>query len=269
MTRHAASLTAILVAVLAGCADPAGPQRVRFAVEAAGPARDAAQALTFTTDQGWSITLSEARVALGPLYLNTLAPLEGDRRSPIRRRIEDLLLPSAYADGESHLASGRIVGQVTTQVEVDALDPTLVALPGGGDGVNEPALTAEVWLYNRDGALGGAAVRVAGTARRDEQEIAFEGSLVIDQGLVGAGGSLDAARKVRGIPAAVTLVEGGALRVRVDPRGWFDGADFRELTGAAPRDGRYRFTAQDNVGRAFLNHARARAAYSVTFSPTR
>lgn len=259
---------ALLLAGAAGCGDTTGSERVRFAVEVGGIERDAAQPLTFTSDQGWEITLSEARVAVGPLYLNTLAPLEGDRRSPLQR-LEDLLLPSAYADGESHLSSGRIVAQVTTQVEVDALAPALVAVPGGGDGVSEPALTGEVWLFNRDGALGGAAVRVAGVARRDGLEVPFEGSLVIDQGLVTTGGSLDAARKVRGIPAQVTPAGGGALRVRVDPRGWFEGADFRELTAGTPREGRYRFTSQDNVGRAFINRARARAAFGITFSPAR
>lgn len=267
MTRRSIAFSLLLVGVV-GCGDTTGSARVTFAVEAAGIARDAAQPLAFTNDQGWSITLSEARVALGPLYLNTVAPLEGDRRNPLRR-LGDLLLPSAWADGTSHLSGGRIVGECTTQVEVDALNPSLVAVPGGGDGVDDPALTAEVWLFNRDGALGGAAVRVAGTARKDDQEIAFEGSLVIDQSLVTAGGSLDTARKVRGIPAAITLANGGALRVRVDPRGWFDGADFRELTTGTAREGRYRFTAQDNVGRAFLNRARARAAFAVTFSSTR
>ena len=74
---------------------------------------------------------------------------------------------------------------------------------------------------------------------------------------------------MRGIPARVTPSEGGALRVRVDPRGWFDGADFRELTTGAMREGRYRFTSQDNVGRAFLNRVRSRSSFTMSFSPTR
>jgi hypothetical protein len=257
------SFALALALALAGCADTTGAARVTFAVEAAGIERDAAQPLSFTTDQGWTVTLTEARVALGPIYLNTLAPLEG--RRPLLRRVGDLLLPSAYADGESHLGAGRVVGEVTTQVEVDALSPAPTAVPGGGDGVAEPSLTAEAWLFNRDGAV----IRVAGSARRDDQDVAFEGALVIDAALVPAGGSIDEARKVRGIPARLTLAQGGVLRVRVDPRGWFDGADFGALTAGTPRDGRYRFTPQDNVGRAFLNRARARAAFSVTFSPTR
>jgi hypothetical protein len=269
MKRRSFALALALALAVGGCADTIGAQRVTFAVEAAGVERDAAQPLTFTTDQGWSVTLTEARVALGPLYLNTLAPLEADRRSPLRRSLEDFLLPSAHADGESHLGAGRVVGEVTTQVEVDALNPAFAAIPGGGDGVAEPSLTAEAWLYNRDGALGGAAVRVAGTAHRDDQDVTFEGALVIDQALVAAGGSLDQARKVRGIPARLTLAQGGVLRVRVDPRGWFDGADFRELTTGPGRDGRYRFTSQDNVGRAFSSRARARSVFAVTFSPTR
>lgn len=263
MTRR----SLLLVLLLAACGDTTGSQRVTFAVEAAGPERDAAQPLAFDNDQGWSVTLTEARVALGPLYLNTLAPLEA--RLPVWQRLGDLLLPSAYAHGSSHLAAGRIVGQVTTQVELDTLGSAFVAIPGGGDGVGDAALTAEVWLYNRDGALGGAAVRAAGVARKDGMEVPFEGSLVIDQSLVTSGGSLDEARRVRGIPAALTLVDGGTLRVRVDPRGWFDGADFSELARGTARDGRYRFTAQDNVGRAFAARVRARSVFSVSFAPPR
>lgn len=259
---HALALT---LALASACGDTTGSQRVSFAVEAAGPERDAAQPLSFDNDQGWTITLTEARVALGPVYLNTLAPLEGG----LWRRIGDALLPSAYAHGGSHLASGRIVGQVTTQVEVDALAPAFAAIPGGGDGVGDAALTAEVWLYNRDGALGGAAMRVAGVARRAEVEVPFEGSLVVDQSLVSTGGTLDEARRVRGIPAALTLVDGGSLRVRVDPRGWFEGADFSELARGTTRDGRYRFTAADNVGRAFAARARSRSGFSVSFAPPR
>jgi hypothetical protein len=255
----------LLLALAAACSDTTGSQRVAFAVEAAGIERDASQPLTFTSDQGWSITLTEARIALGPIYLNTVAPLEARSRSPLQR-LGDLLLPSAYADGESHLGAGRIVAEVTSQSEVDALDPSLSALRGGGNGIDVPALTAEVWLFNRDGALGGAAVRVAGTARREELEVPFEGSLVIDQTLVSAGSSLDEARKVRGIPARMTPSAGGTLRVRIDPRGWFDGADFRELTSGTPREGRYRFSAQDNVGRAFLNRVRSRSTFSVSFA---
>ena len=52
----------------AGCGDTTGSERVRFAVEVGGIERDAAQPLTFTSDQGWEITLSEARVAVGPGY---------------------------------------------------------------------------------------------------------------------------------------------------------------------------------------------------------
>lgn len=255
----------LLVALTPACGDTTGSQRVAFAVEAAGPERDAAQPLAFDNDQGWSITLSEARVALGPVYLNTIAPLEGG----LWRRLGDALLPSAYAHGGSHLSAGRIVGQVTTQVEVDALAPAMTVIPGGGDGVGDAALTAEVWLFNRDGALGGAAMRVAGVARRGEVEVPFEGSLVIDQGLVATGGTIDEARRVRGIPAPVTLVDGGSLRVRVDPRGWFDGADFSELARGTARDGRYRFSNADNVGRAFAARARSRSAFSISFDPPR
>jgi iron complex outermembrane recepter protein len=270
MNRRAfAFALALALTASSGCGDTTGSRRVSFTAEVGGVERDGAQALTFTNDQGWEITLTQARLAFGPMYLNTIAPLEGRAPVPLLRRLGDLLLPSAYADGESHLGVGRIVGQVTTQVIVDALDPAAAAIPGGGDGVGDAALTAEAWLFNRADGLDGAAARVAGTARRDGLAVAFEGALVIDASLVSAGGSIDEARKVRGIPARLTPSEGGVLRVRIDPRGWFEGADFRELTSGSPRDGRYQFTASDNVGRAFINRVRSRATFAVTFSPAR
>jgi hypothetical protein len=65
----------------------------------------------------------------------------------------------------------------------------------------------------------------------------------------------------------VALRAGGALTVRIDPRGWFQGADFSELA-PLPGDARgvHGFSPDDNVGRAFLNAARAsRGVYAITF----
>lgn len=260
-------------ALSVGCGDTTGQLRVAFAARGGGfehpdgPVR-------FTNSTGWSVTLTEARAALGPVYLNTLAPLacEGcEARARLLDALSDALAPRAWAHGESHLGAGQIIAQVTHQIEVDVLSPALVAVPGGGDGLDARARTAEVWLFNRDGALRGAAVRVAGVAARGEGaehiEVAFEGSLVADASITTAQTPLDVARRVRGIPVDVTPRDGGVLTVRIDPRGWFQGADFSELV-ALPSDGGgvRTFSPNDNVGRAFLNAARAaRGVYTITF----
>jgi len=253
----------------AGCGST-GQQRVAFAARAAGFERPAGD-VRFTTNTGWTVTLREARVALGPLYLNTLEPLACDtcEARSLLDRLSDALVPRAWAHGEGHLGAGIIAAQVTEQVEVDALAPAPVAMGRGGDGVDVPVRSAELWLYNRAGALRGAAMRVAGVAERtlDEQttRVPFRGALVADASITTPQTPLDVARRVRGIPVDFTLAEGATVTVRVDPRRWFTGADFAELLEAATlEDGERVFTPADNVGRAFLNAARAsRGVFTV------
>lgn len=262
-------------ALSVGCGDTTGQLHVAFSARAGGfehpdgPVR-------FITSTGWTVALTEARAAVGPVYLNTLEPLacEGcEARARVFEALSDALAPRAWAHGESHLGAGQVVGQVTHQIEVDALSPALVDVPGGGDGLDVRARTAEVWLFNREGAMRGAALRVAGVASRgdgaDRVEVAFEGALVADASITTPQTPLDVARRVRGIPVDVALHDGGALSVRVDPRGWFQGADFSELA-ALPGDARgvRAFSPADNVGRAFLNASRAsRGVYAITFAP--
>jgi hypothetical protein len=58
--------------------------------------------------------------------------------------------------------------------------------------------------------------------------------------------------------------------VRVDPRGWFRGADFSELLSKpASPEGVRTFDASDNVGRAFVENARAaQGMFLPEFAPT-
>jgi len=253
-----------------------GQARVSFAARAAGFVRPPGE-LRFTTNTGWTVTLREARVALGPIYLNTLEPLacDGCESRSLFQRLSDALVPCAWAHGAMHLGAGRIVAQVTEQVEVDVLSPVPVAMGRGGDGVDLPVRSAEVWLYNREGALRGAAIRVAGVAERMTQDgperVPFRGALVADASITTPQVPLDVARRVRGIPVDFTLTEGGTLTARVDPRRWFTGADFSELLLRADEEAGERvFTPADNVGRAFLNAARAsRGVFSFEFSHAR
>lgn len=260
-------------ALTAGCGDTTGLRRVTFAARAGG--FEHAGPATFTTRAGWTVTLTEAAAAVGPVYLNSLEPIacDGCQARATLDALSNFFVPRAWAHGEAHLGAGQIVAQVTRQVVVDVLSPALVAIPGGGDGLDLRARTAEAWLYNHDGATRGAAIRVAGVASRtvdgSTAEVPFSGALSADESITTAQAPLDVARRVRGIPVDITPEDGGALTIRVDPRGWFDGADFSELA-AAPLDdrGAHRFTGADNVGRAFLNNARAaRGPFVIAFGP--
>lgn len=251
---------------LTACGDTTGGARVAFAVRVGGVERAERGVLTFETDQSWRVTLTEARIAVGPIYLNTIAPVVA-RRS-LGDKLSDLFISSAWAHGETHLGVGRVVGQVTTQVLVDVLDPTLVAIPGGGDGVDDRVQSLEFWYFN-DTAMQGAALRVAGVAEKGADRVSFEGALVIDERLATPQAPLDTARRVRGVPADFPLSEGGALTVRIDPTGWFRGADFSELlTLPEGASGRRRFSTDDNVGRAFVENVRGtRGMFVPSYAP--
>ena len=61
---------------------------------------------TFTTASGWTVTLSTAKIALGPFYFNAFPPSTQTFRS------------------------GVVIIEATEQVVVDALDPSLHDVPG-------------------------------------------------------------------------------------------------------------------------------------------
>ncbi|MBL8605505.1 MAG: hypothetical protein JNK72_26475 [Myxococcales bacterium] len=258
---------ALLALGLSGCGDAGtGNARVHFNAQVGGIAEGGSN--TVTNDQGWAVTLTEARVAFGPLYLNTITPLEA-RRGPLER-LSDFVISPAWAHGETHLASGRIAAQVTAQVVIDARAPTLVSIPGGGDGINLDVESAEVWYYNSTAeGMNGAAIRVRGEATRAGVTVPFRGALVIDAGITGPQLTLDQARRVRGIPAALTVRDGGTLTVRISTQRWFDGADFSELAAQRSEGSAdpVTFGLSDNVGRAFLNNVRrARDVFAVQFT---
>lgn len=264
-TRRAlASLATIAVlsvctfaAGVGGCEGTTGLRRVRFvmrvgAIESATPG-----AWTFTTRTGWNVTLTEARAAIGPIYFNTLAPLEAAQRAPVPARktllqgLRAMLMPLAYAHGESHFGQGRIVAEVNEQLEVNLLDPTLVTFTRPAQGIDETVRTAELWFYNR-ASLNNAVVRVRGMAARDGREVPFSGALAINPADATQEQPLDALRQVRGIPIEFVPDEDNTVHLRVDLRPCFKDADFSELeTLTLERDGTHHFSKHDNVGASF------------------
>jgi hypothetical protein len=241
---------ATVAAGLEGCG-VTGSRRVTFRAEAAGIEREggARGPMSFDTRSGWRVTLTEARAAIGPVYFNTLAPLEA--RTVPRAPWRSLLLPSAHAHGESHLGQGRIVAEINEQRVIDLLDPSPVPFERPVLGVDETVRTAELWFYNHS-ALEDAAIRVRGSAVRDGERVEFAGAFSIDPAAATVERPVDVLRKIRGVPFEFVPEDGVRITLRIDPRGWFADADFSELprdpaAPAAPR----RFTAQDNVGVGF------------------
>src|SRR6267143_1448669 len=120
--------------------------------------------LTFTSQSGWTVTMRKAKISLGPFYFNNVP-----------------------ASTET-FRNGLVVIQVTRQVVVDAIDPSLHDVLGGADGETGHAVAVEIGLFPPDttqpsstrSELGGNFGLVAGTATKGSTTVAFSGPIAID-----------------------------------------------------------------------------------------
>lgn len=217
-----ATLLAIFLTTVAGCAGNTGGQTVRFTVAAAGPA-DAAAPLTFASG-GFSVTLTAAQLHVGAVYLNQAAPASGAQAT-------DCTLPGTY------------VAQETSPLDVDLLDPTPQPFPDRALGVTEPpALAEQIWLTGGDintGADDTPILQVAGSAVSAAGTFPFQGTVTIGTNhvaagaVLGGGDSICHQRIVSPIQQPVTLQAQGGLLLRIDPRRLFVDVDFSQLPAAA------------------------------------
>src|SRR6476646_9700920 len=69
------------IAIAPGCSGSTGSGSFTFRASAAGPERDASQPFLFVTPTGWVVTLTRARIRVGPLYLNHAVPVSQTRAS--------------------------------------------------------------------------------------------------------------------------------------------------------------------------------------------
>jgi hypothetical protein len=217
------------VAVLAlwavGCGGTTGGSLIQMPLQVGGVARDASLPLTFLTGQGWSVTLSQAEVVLGPLYFNIDAPQ-----------------PSVFR-------SGVVIVEATEQFIVDVLNPALRDVPGGADGESGHAVSVEVGFYTAadsyndtialpaplaaDGQQGSA--YLAGEATKTGVVIDFAGRVQITSSLISGLEPIDDLARVAGALCDLTFTTtSGPLQLRVNPAHWFDQANFCSLVPAGP-----------------------------------
>ncbi|HEU4408562.1 MAG TPA: hypothetical protein VFS43_25085 [Polyangiaceae bacterium] len=270
-----AALAAGGAALPFGCAGSTGSDRFSFYARAGGVERDPSAPFEFDNDLGWRVALARAELTIGPLYLNTIAPL---RQAGCRWGVP--FVRSAHAH-DSHLGEGNIVGEVLGQVTVDLLSPEPVTFPAWGTVTRDEVRTLEVCYYPAPGqppdapGEGVAALRVEGRASKGAQAVAFRGELALDQTWQPSGqpGSnnyepLRALREVRGVPADFVPTEGGWLELRIDAARLLRGASFEALAqNPLDADGVTRLLVQakgsgrstDPVMRALYNNLRASA----------
>jgi hypothetical protein len=212
--------TLLSCACLAGCVGTTGGELLELQAYAAGP-RDAQPDLRFTSSLGYAVTLREARIFVGGVFLN-------------RSR------PTSVASDTSCTLPGIYVAEILRGREVDLLSPAPQAFPDTGYATTDQALTGEVWLSQGDvnqTASSAVVLRVSGSAERGGVDFPFRGKLSIGQNRVIApeAASLPGQHpicKQRIVsPIAVNLAPkpGAALMLRIDPRAMFANVDFRTL----------------------------------------
>lgn len=256
--RHARTLLgalAITSASFAACGVTPGR-----AIEVTFTAHGSASA-TFTTRAGWDVTLTEAHLAVGPLYVLAGAP---------RTTLRELVLPVALAHGGVDEYAGREVrAEWLDDAVIDLLDPTPVTLgvgPGTAGLAEESSLTL-VTPTDAGGPTRGHVAWVAGTATPSGggTAIAFEGGLDLDAQVL--------ARTVEPIASAFVMQTSGTFGLALDASGrtgaapsWLEDADFARLP--PPSSGTTRTLAQGTQPYvAWMLAARDAAAFETTFTP--
>ena len=201
---------------LAGCVGTTGGDVVDFPVAAAGSATAGA----FQTDRGWSVTLTQAKLHIGALYLSENAPISGAQTT-------NCILPGTY------------VAQLTTGMDVDLLSGTPQRFPVLGHGTTLPSVTGQVWLTG--GSIDTTSdptpiLVIAGTAERDGVQRPFRSTLTISSNRVSSGGdnagsnTICKQRIVTPIATpGLSVLHSGGLLLRIDARALFTNVDFGAL----------------------------------------
>lgn len=230
-----------LALVLNGCVGSTGGDLLELRAYAAGP-EDAQPGLRFENSLGYVVTLAEARLFVGGMYLN-------------RSR------PTSVAADTSCTLPGIYSAEVLSGLEVNLLSPEPQPFPETGFATTEPSVTGEVWLSdgNIDRESSRTVVlRVAGSAERAGKSYPFEGSFTIgenralppsDAALPGQN-PICKQRIVSPIALDLRARPGDALLLRADPRGMFANVDFTTLGRDAEL---YRFADRLGVDQASDN----------------
>jgi len=213
---------ACLACALASCEGTTGYDLVTFYAAGAGPTDAVAgQPYVFTSD-GYTVTLTQATLHVGAVYLNQSVPTSGGGPEPCT-------LPGTY------------VGEVRGGVDIDLTSPELQGFSVTGDGSTIRAAVGQVWLTG-DGDVNDVTdptpiLTLAGTAVKGPASYAFSGTFVINSSCFPAPPSttqpganpICLTRIVTPILTSVTLGQGGTLVLRVDPKALFLGVDFSQL----------------------------------------
>ncbi len=205
---------------------------------------------TFTTATGWTVTLTDAHLVLGPVYL--LAPIATTLRS--------VILPVAYAHGGHDDFAGRTVrAEWLEQASVDllAIERTSLGIADGSAGpAGDVTVLLEPPVAASSSASHGHHAWLAGTAVMGAASISFEGGLDIpDDGL---------SRQVEGIPASGDYDTDGEVTLTAHVSSWLDQMHFDRLPEPAVAEPRV-IAAGSQPYAAWYIGARTSSAFSTRY----
>ncbi|MEZ4303024.1 MAG: hypothetical protein R3B70_49325 [Polyangiaceae bacterium] len=237
----------------------------------------------FENAYGWSVTLTKARVSIGPLYYFNGPPVVASAPPlgpPVQRRannhlrarknnhLRDLLalfaLPEAHAH-PGHYTEGDALGQMLTPDTVDLLTPFDMAPADAVTGRYESARFT--FQSPPEGPLAGE----------------MDGHVVWLEGLAEKAGSTLPFRAVAGEPDILNadgapFVEGcvfevadidspGTVTLSIHPEVWLDQVDFAEVP-TPPEGTRTDLTPGETPHKAFTRGLKKGTAYDFHFDPT-
>jgi hypothetical protein len=249
-----------VASLLSGCSDSGtGGAAVRFEMAVVAVPDEGEELGTFTTRTGYRVQLTEALVALGPIYLYENPPPVARAWRPLHR-LWDVLVPSAHAHpGDLHFAGGAVKGEFLGQVVLDGLSSEAQEL-GAVQGVAGPARSFSVHLEPPSSAEARSALHdhhayVVGTAEKDGNSYPFEGGLDIED--------LGTLRKVEGIPLEAEVSSQTRLTIELHLSRWFADADFARLS-ELDSNGRYVIDDESQVRAAWFIGARSFDTFSAS-----
>ncbi|MET0285474.1 MAG: hypothetical protein ABW352_13420 [Polyangiales bacterium] len=223
-------LSLVMVLVCACGSEDTPGRRVEASLHIAGAATR-----SWTLASGWTVTLDEALVLVGPLYL----------RPPKRTTWSRLsLVPRAHAHGQT-LVDGEVMGEYLSQIPFDVLGPELSAgvLASEAGPVDRLSIMLDVPRGAEARARGqGYHAYMRGHATRGADRVPFACGMRIDASSQETPTNLEARRRIDNVSveSSFPVEDGAQLRLWVHPERWFDFVSFddhRGLDNPCARDG--------------------------------
>lgn len=215
MTRHLPWVGPLLLlgAMCAlGCGEDTGPRRTSFPVEVAGRGGQA-----MSNDHGYTVTLSEARIHLGPVRFFSGEPLFTRAATEswpwrVARRILGIGLAHAHP---GHYQQGEALAEVLDAATFDLL-ATAPGPLGQASGVTGAYRSVQVAI-TKTADLKGHSVLVRGMASKGSHAVDFSAALDLQEEVEGVAFGA----QVDGTP--------GRVRLEVDLSCWVERVDFSLL----------------------------------------